>query len=190
MATLNLASPSPTVHCVYRIVNFRNGKVYVGQTKYERDRYDQHFAALKQQKHHSQKLQADYHKYGDAAFYFEVIQYDISPDDIDDREAYWIGYYDSFHNGYNGTLGGKKPGGNFRTVVWDGIEHESIQAVSEISGLTVNEIRYGLRRKGYIPAAVQKQISRKTVLKLNDKPLPSRNELTEMAIRLGIMKVT
>ena len=34
----------------------------------------------------------------------------INYDDIDEREIYWIKYYDSFNNGYNSTIGGK--GGN------------------------------------------------------------------------------
>ena len=38
---------------------------------------------------------------------FEIIEDNIeTQEEADNREIYWISYYDSFHNGYNSTPGG------------------------------------------------------------------------------------
>jgi len=45
-------------------------------------------------------------KYGIENFTFQIVELCVQSD-LDDREIYWIGKYDSFTNGYNETLGGK-----------------------------------------------------------------------------------
>jgi DNA invertase Pin-like site-specific DNA recombinase len=47
-------------------------------------------------------------KYGIEHFFVEEIE---ETEELDDREIYWIKYYNSYENGYNATLGG---GGNAR----------------------------------------------------------------------------
>lgn len=42
-------------------------------------------------------------KYGIEHFHIELIEETFSPEE---REIYWINYYDSYSNGYNATLGG------------------------------------------------------------------------------------
>ena len=42
-------------------------------------------------------------KYGKEHFYIELIEETNSPDE---REKFWIEYYDTFNNGYNATVGG------------------------------------------------------------------------------------
>lgn len=44
-------------------------------------------------------------KYGIENFDFSIIE-ECSPDFLDERERYWISYYDSYNNGYNRTPGG------------------------------------------------------------------------------------
>jgi len=39
-------------------------------------------------------------------FLFEVIE-EVENEKLDEREKYWINYYDSYYNGYNATLGGR-----------------------------------------------------------------------------------
>lgn len=45
-------------------------------------------------------------KYGLENFTFEEIE-EVPQDKLDEREKYWINYYDSYKNGYNSTLGGR-----------------------------------------------------------------------------------
>lgn len=44
--------------------------------------------------------------YGLEHFMIEPIEKDIPNEQLNEREQYWISYYDSFHNGYNSTIGG------------------------------------------------------------------------------------
>ena len=45
-------------------------------------------------------------KYGWDNFAHEIIEKDIPNDKIDEKEKYYIHYYDTYNNGYNATLGG------------------------------------------------------------------------------------
>jgi len=52
------------------------------------------------------KLQAARKKYPDFSLWkYEVLEY-CALNELDDRETFWISYYDTFHNGYNMTKGG------------------------------------------------------------------------------------
>ena len=44
-------------------------------------------------------------KYGEENFYIELLE-TVPIQDLNEREKYWINYYDSYNNGYNSTLGG------------------------------------------------------------------------------------
>lgn len=45
-------------------------------------------------------------KYGVENFTFQIIEL-CRQDELNEREIYWIKYYDSFNNGYNQTIGGE-----------------------------------------------------------------------------------
>jgi len=44
-------------------------------------------------------------KYGENNFYIELLE-TTTIDNLNEREKYWISYYNSYKNGYNSTLGG------------------------------------------------------------------------------------
>lgn len=46
-------------------------------------------------------------KYGEDSFEWSIIDQAYSQEDLDEKEIYWIDYYDSYRNGYNMTLGGQ-----------------------------------------------------------------------------------
>ena len=48
----------------------------------------------------------DFEKYGINNFIFEIIE-ECKIQDLDNREIYWIEYYDTYKNGYNLTTGGQ-----------------------------------------------------------------------------------
>ena len=47
------------------------------------------------------------HKYGIENFEFSIVE-ECDKSLLDDRECYWIRFYDSYNNGYNATIGGNQ----------------------------------------------------------------------------------
>ena len=62
-----------------------------------------------------------WHKYKENNFKFMILER-CSRDKLNDREVYWIAYYDSYYHGYNQTKGGDGCLGK----VWTNEEREKI----------------------------------------------------------------
>lgn len=90
---------------IYKIQNKINNKVYIGQSGNIEQRWYVHSRELNKGIHCNRHLQAAWSKYGEDNFKFEIIER-CPIDDLDEREIYWINYYDSFNNGYNLSQGG------------------------------------------------------------------------------------
>ena len=90
---------------IYAIVNLVNGKRYVGQTYDLHHRWIRHKSYLKNNTNHNRHLQAAWNKYGEENFKYEVLE-KCDFDLLDEREIYWINYYDCLNNGYNFSEGG------------------------------------------------------------------------------------
>lgn len=88
---------------IYYIKNKINGSMYIGQSIDIYDRWDKHKA-----RYDDCTIHRALAKYGIENFDFSIIE-ECSKNELDDREIYWIAYYDSFYNGYNETSGGKRP---------------------------------------------------------------------------------
>jgi len=86
---------------VYAIKNTINGKVYVGSAVTLKNRRHTHMAMLRQNKHHSRKLQNSWNKYGESAFVFEVLERVVDKELLVIREQYQIDLLDSVKRGYN-----------------------------------------------------------------------------------------
>lgn len=92
---------------IYKITNTLNDKVYIGQTiKTVEKRFQQH-------KNNSNKpyfsqivLYKAFNKYGIENFTCEEIE-EVDDSLLDEREKYWIEYFNSYFEGYNSTLGGR-----------------------------------------------------------------------------------
>lgn len=91
---------------IYKVTNTKNGKVYIGQTRRSlAKRKSQHLTrALHSDRNH--KLYLAMRKYGVESFKFEEICSVLSPEYLNELEAYFIAKYDSFRRGYNMTEGG------------------------------------------------------------------------------------
>lgn len=59
---------------IYRIVNLKNGKFYLGSSKNINRRWSIHKSALKHNKHHCAYLQRSWNKYGRENFAFEILK--------------------------------------------------------------------------------------------------------------------
>ena len=93
---------------IYKITNQMNGLVYIGQTVQSlKRRWKSHKSHLQCQSHHNELLQRVYNKYGFDVFSIDILEL-CNIDKLDDRERYWIDYYDSTNRekGYNFESGG------------------------------------------------------------------------------------
>ena len=92
---------------IYIIRNTINDKVYVGQTTQTINiRFTNHKMASRTGE--DTKFYRAMRKHGEENFYPELLER-VEVEDLNDRERYWIKYYDSYYNGYNSTLGGDQP---------------------------------------------------------------------------------
>lgn len=108
---------------IYKIENKLNGKVYIGQTTNKRGfkgRYNFGGVGIERvYKHHFYNKENGYkfnkhlldsiEKYGFNAFnVYESFDFAFSKSELDFKEKCWILVYNSFHNGYNNSIGGSK----------------------------------------------------------------------------------
>lgn len=92
---------------IYFIINKITNQRYVGQTTNFSRRKNEHFLKLKENKHPNNKLQNAYNKYGVENFVIQKIQFDdITKEELDNQERFYIKKYNSLNNGYNLTEGG------------------------------------------------------------------------------------
>lgn len=91
---------------IYVITNDINDKVYVGKTNLEiKQRFKQHINDCSRQEEENRPLYRAMMKYGTNHFFIRELE-KVFAEEAPEREQYWISYYDSYHNGYNATLGG------------------------------------------------------------------------------------
>jgi group I intron endonuclease len=96
---------TPIVSGVYKITNTANGKCYIGVSKNVNMRLETHKRWLKYNCHPNKHLQNSYNKHGENYFKFEVLEY-CSIEELDEKEKYYIDYYDSLQHGFNNRHGG------------------------------------------------------------------------------------
>lgn len=140
---------------IYKISNTFDNNVYIGQTHMSIE------ARWKQHKVNAEKNIKNYHLYNAMRVHgienFKIEQIDeCAEKDLDEREIYWIQYYDSYNNGYNNNIGG------------DGLHKYNATEIYDLwdNGLTFKEIKdkigiskYQLRKilQGYKPFLEQRE---------------------------------
>lgn len=105
---------------IYKITNKINGKIYVGQTtKTLTERFQKHCwgTTAKDIYHFNMAIKEAIRKYGKENFIIELIE-EVEQDKLDEREVYWISYYDSYNKGYNCTLGGQNGATRPASLSW------------------------------------------------------------------------
>lgn len=131
---------------IYKIQCLSNGKVYIGQTKNKRKRWDEHKYELRRGIHHSTHLQRAWNKFGEKNFTFTVIE-ECQQENADEREVYWIRFYDSTNKmkGYN-----LEGGGNINKTLSD----ETKKKIGRL-----NKLHYHSKVKFYVnsPEAIKKR---------------------------------
>lgn len=97
---------------IYKITNIINNKIYIGRTLNYKKRVRQHkqIPFRKNGKEKNRPLYKAMRKYGVDNFKFEIIDTAQTIDELNEKEIYWIKYYDSCidsDKGYNLDKGGK-----------------------------------------------------------------------------------
>ena len=91
---------------IYKIVNDINEKVYVGKTEVSLEkRFAEHCRDYQKREEEKRPLYNAMKKYGIEHFSIELIE-ECNSEIASLREQYWIGFYKSYTEGYNATLGG------------------------------------------------------------------------------------
>ena len=96
---------------IYKIENLLNHHVYIGQSVNIKERWQEHCRNGLADKNASDKIWYNYpiycaiRKYGLENFTFTILE-ETSLEELNERERYWINYYNSYHDGYNATTGG------------------------------------------------------------------------------------
>ena len=92
---------------IYKITNMVNGHAYIGQSVDIHKRWRRHKADIKNinSEWHNSLICMAMRKYGIDNFEFKVLE-ECDFERLNEREIYWIAYYDTYHDGYNRTLGG------------------------------------------------------------------------------------
>lgn len=96
---------------IYKITNQVNKKIYIGKTlETIEERWRHHKNDAKRFTVHGEKnkhrpLYSAINKYGIENFTIEMVE-ECDINILNDREKFWIEYFQSFKNGYNATVGG------------------------------------------------------------------------------------
>ena len=92
---------------IYKITNKINDKAYIGQAIDIESRWSKEKSRAFQPNSHeyNKTLSKAFRKYGIENFTFEVIE-ECNIDLLNQKEIYYISYYDTYFNGYNETTGG------------------------------------------------------------------------------------
>lgn len=90
---------------IYKIENLKDGKIYIGQSSSIERRFKEHCFPSR----YKGKIPIDIaiHEEGKQNFSFSVIE-ECSLEELNQRENYWIEFYDSIEKGYNCNLGGNQ----------------------------------------------------------------------------------
>lgn len=117
----------PVLKDIYIIKNRINDKVYIGQSINAGERFVSH---CKPSSADESLISKAIQKYGANNFWYEILEHQIP--NYNEREQYWIAYYNSMKpNGYNLMPGGEEPPHKY------GVEHplstfENMQIVKQI----------------------------------------------------------
>lgn len=130
---------------IYKITNILNGKMYIGKTLHSiQKRFQEHIKDSQKVRYDKRPLYDAMNKYGIENFELALVE-NAEAELLDEREKYWIEYYDTYKNGYNATLGGEgKTLYDYDQLIEDYLSGSFIKEVSQHFGCDVKVIQEAL----------------------------------------------
>lgn len=157
---------------IYKITNTLNNKIYIGQTiKTVQKRFTQHKNNSNKEYFSQIVLYKAFNKYGIENFVCEEIE-EVTNDKLDERERYWINYYDSYFNGYNSTLGGRATqlyNWDVDDIIEKYLSLKSARAVAKVIGCDHSTIDRILNENNVKRFTASQQLSKPLYLKKNNE---------------------
>lgn len=97
----------PNTSGIYMITNTINNKSYIGQSIHLRKRLTDHRCRshYSGDREYNKTFYRSIRKYGIENFTIQILE-ECDKEFLDERETYWIEFYDTYNNGYNETTGG------------------------------------------------------------------------------------
>ena len=167
---------------IYLITNKLNNKQYVGKTEYTIiDRWKEHKKNYKSLRDNMPIHKAMF-KYGEG--YFEICQLEECDNSLlNEREKYWIKYYNTYYNGYNATLGGDGAPKYEKTKIeemWQ--SGKTISEIEELTGADRHTVARILKLSGINTADFKRRSNGRVVLQYSlDGKLVARYESITLA---------
>lgn len=126
---------------IYKITNKLNNKSYIGKSIDVEKRLKNHKSAVFSNcgREHDTPIHKSMRIHGIENFTFNIIE-ECSIDQLDEREVFWIKYYNSYLKGYNQTDGGSSPISVKRAVC--GFSIPEGKKICEYSSVTEAECEY------------------------------------------------
>lgn len=188
---------------IYKITNKINGHAYIGQSINITRRWRDHKNRYLKD---DNSLYKAFSKYGLENFDFIVVE-ECEPDKLNEREKYYIEYYNTFFDGYNETIGGENTHTSsiepeyVNQVRWDlantlltgvqiGIKYNiSDQTVSDINRGKVwhkEDIVYPIREQSSfikVKSEQQKSITANLCCKYSENKKPSKKPSLDILVK-------
>ena len=137
-----------------------NKVVYVGQTtnlEYRHKQHTKYDPYNPNNREYEYPLSRGIRKYGEDEYELIILEDNLRLDQLNDREIYWIKYYNTYFDGYNQSIGGANPvkpifDDNLINLTIEMLKdyRNSFQDISNKTGLSmthVYNINIGKRRK-------------------------------------------
>lgn len=83
---------------IYKILNTKNNKFYIGSAQDFERRTKQHLLVLRKNKHYNVHLQRSFNKYGEQNFQFLVLEELPDENTLIEREQHWIDTLNPYYN--------------------------------------------------------------------------------------------
>ena len=169
---------------IYQITNDINDKIYIGKTEFNiQKRFKEHCSDAFRNRNEKRPLYAAMRKYGIEHFSIELIE---ETDNPEEREKYWIKEKNSYHNGYNATLGGD--GAHY--IDYDKVielyqKYQNQVKVSQELNICVDSI-HSILVENNIPIVIPETLNKKEVFMYKDslfiKSFPSLRDAAKYII--------